>query len=90
MGSTEDTSPLFSNKDTCNPDRLEQVRKMASTTDAGKPHWQFFKDTINKARKEADAAICHIMEHEYGFSALHPGVFMSEWLGPAGRAIQGY
>jgi hypothetical protein len=32
---TEDTSPLFSDKDTCNPDRLEQVRKMASTTDAG-------------------------------------------------------
>jgi hypothetical protein len=43
-----------------------------------------FEKTIEESRKEASDSICHIMEYEYGFSAMHPGVSPVEWLGPAG------
>ena len=68
----------------------KRIEAYMCESDAGLAGWDVYRKRLEAIDKEATATISKIMTEEYGYSALHPGMYPNEWLEPAGQPRAGY
>jgi hypothetical protein len=74
----------------CAKGGMTRRKRFLERTNEGKERWRDFLATLKEAETVLDSSIGHVLETEYGYSAMHHGLPPQHWVKPGGQPGQNY